>query len=292
MIDETLHSFSKEHQLSFENVLVEYVKETILITLLERGYGNYLWLKNKGAFSLQGIQGRVDRSLKLVYKEDERVLKSDGFVPGTAFDEDFLKDFFEYELQTIPELKIRNPEYTKNSITFDAYYKEMYVPFLLEINELREQNLTAQSAMIEFPISNGRYEVLTYPIEQEVASHVADICRDLELINEMEHYLEVFKLCSENSLEGVRLQNAIRQELGLRNLDYARDDLKHVLEFRDYTYMKKKWKVMLRRQKLANISWEDVIDLFDKVLSPIWSAGKQDLVFFGDWMPEIARYLD
>ena len=90
MIEDTLHRFSKENHLSFENVLAGYVKETILETLLDRGYGNSLWLKNKGSISLHSYKGRAERCLKFVYKEDERVLKSDGFVPGTAFDDEFL----------------------------------------------------------------------------------------------------------------------------------------------------------------------------------------------------------
>lgn len=292
MTDETLHIFSETNGLPFENVLVGYVKEQILKHLYERGYARYLWLKNKSMFSLRGYAGRVDRSLKFVYKEDERILKNDGFVPGTAFDADFLVHFFEHELQTIPGLTVKEPEYTATTISFDVYYKEMYVPILLEIKGLKEENITAQAEILKLPILNVGCEALMYPMEQEAAAHVACICKELELINEMEHYLEAFKIFSENSLEGVRLQNAIRQELKRVNLDYSRDDLKIVLGFREYSYMKKKWKVLLRRQKQDNPSWEEVIDLLDRVLSPIWDAGKQDMIFFGDWMPEIGRYLD
>ncbi len=292
MTDETLHIFSETNNIPFENVLVGYVKELILKNLYERGYGRYLWLKNKTMISLRGYAGRVDRSLKFAYKEDERILKEDGFVPGSAFDDDFLKLFFEHELQTIPNLVVKEPEFTATTISFAVYYKEMYVPILLEIKGLKEDSLTAQPEILELPILNVRCEALMYPMEQEAAAHVARICKELELINEMEHYLEAFKIFSENSLEGVRMQNAIRQELLRLNLDYQRDDLKIVLGFKDYSYMKKKWKVLLRRQKQEQPSWEEVMDLLARVLSPIWDAGKQDLIFFGDWMPEIGRYLD
>jgi hypothetical protein len=129
-------------------------------------------------------------------------------------------------------------------------------------------------------------------MEQEAATHVAKVCKELELIGEMEHYLQLYKIFSLYSVEGVRLQNAIRQELARVKLDYERDDFNAVLGFRDYGYMKKKWKVLLRRQKIDAPQWEEVIDLLDKVLSPLWQASRNDLVFFGDWMPEIGRYLD
>ncbi len=292
MTDNTIHDFAEKNGLSFENALVGYVKEVILSTLYDRGYGRYLWLKNKTALSLDGYGRRTDRSLKFVYKEDERILKSDGFLPGTAFDNEFLRNFFEYELQTVPGLKTEQPEYGEKTISFPVYYNEMYVPFNVEITPVKEENLTPQSDILELPILNKDYEMLSYPLEQEAAAHVARFCKELELINEMEHYLEAYRIFSENSVEGVRLQSAIRQELEFLNLSFERDDLARVKDFRDYAYMKKKWKVLLRRQRLESPAWEDVIDLLDKVLTPIWNAGKADFIFFGDWMPEIERYLD
>lgn len=292
MTETFLHDFAIENNIAFENTLVGYVKEVILLSLGEKGYGRSLWLKNKSALSRKGYARRVNRSLTFVYKEDERVLKSDGFVPGCAYDADFLMNLFETEIKSIPEFQVKNPEVSETTLSFDLYYKEMYVPFSLEILPLKEENLTPNQEVITLPICGRALEVLTYPMEQEAAHHVVKLCKELELINEMEHYLEAYKLFAENSLEGVRLQNAIALELEKAKLSYDRDDLSRVLAFRDYGYMKKKWKVLLRRQKLESPAWEDVIDLLDKVLSPIWQAGKEDVIFFGDWMPEIGRYLD
>lgn len=292
MTDEMLHRFSEENGIPFENALAAFVKERILFALYEKGFGKCLWLKNKAGISLRGYQGRTDRSLRFVYKEDERILKNDGFVPGCSYDDEFLQNLFELELKAIPELDIKQPEYRDDSIAFDVYYKEMYVPILLQVIPLREENMTPQAQELTLPILNRCFEVCTYPLEQEAAAHVAKICKELELINEMEHYLFLYKLFSENAIEGVRLQNAMGQELERNHLSFARDDFNHVLGFRDYGYMKKKWKVLLRRQKLTDPAWEEVIDLLDKVLSPIWQTAKEDMIFFGDWMPEIGRYLD
>ncbi len=292
MMDETLHSFADTNVLSFENVLVGFVKERILNALCEKGFGSCLWLKNASAISLSGYKQRTLRQLSFVYKEDERVLKNDGFVPGTAFDEEFLPNLYDKVLSQIPEFEMKQPEFEKNGISLYVYYKEMYVPMFLEVEPLKEESITPQAKQLLLPILGTTVDLLTYPMEQQAATHVAKICKELELIGEMEHYLQLYRIFSMYSVEGVRLQNAIRQELKRVKLGFERENFSAVLGFRDYTYMKKKWKVLLRRQKLEAPKWEEVIDLLDKVLSPLWQASKEDLVFFGDWMPEIGRYLD
>ena len=64
-----------------------------------------------------------------------------------------------------------------------------------------------------------------------------------------------------------------------------------IVSYRDYTYMKKKWKVFLRSIKEKEPQWEAVIERFLCFFEPIWQAVIEDLVFFGDWMPELNRFL-
>lgn len=292
MMDEVLHNYAEANGLLFENVLVGFVKEHMLKALYEEGFTNFLWLKNPSAISVSGYKQRVWRQLSFVYKEDERVLKNDGFVPGCAFDEAFLPNLYKKVFMEIPEFRMQEPTFETNGMLLHIYYKEMYVPIFVEVEKLKEESITAQTNRLTLPILGNTFALLVYPMEQEAATHVAKVCKELELIGEMEHYLQLYKIFSLYSVDGVRLQNAIRQELERVKLDYERDDFNAVLGFRDYGYMKKKWKVLLRRQKIDAPQWEEVIDLLDKVLSPLWQASRNDLVFFGDWMPEIGRYLD
>ena len=55
--------------------------------------------------------------------------------------------------------------------------------------------------------------------------------------------------------------------------------------------MKKKWKVFLRSIKEKEPQWEMVIERFLCFFEPIWQAVIEDFVFFGDWMPELNRFL-
>ena len=54
---------------------------------------------------------------------------------------------------------------------------------------------------------------------------------------------------------------------------------------------KKKWKAFLRSAGSREPVWEQAVDRFLKFFGPIWRAVADDAVFFGDWMPELNRFL-
>ena len=56
--------------------------------------------------------------------------------------------------------------------------------------------------------------------------------------------------------------------------------------------MKKKWKIMLRRQKRNGPEWDEALDVIMQFVRPLWDAVCENKIFFSDWMPELGRYLD
>ena len=64
-----------------------------------------------------------------------------------------------------------------------------------------------------------------------------------------------------------------------------------VKTYKDYTFMKKKWKVFLRSIHSKEPAWEQVMERFVSFFEPIWKAVAEDFIFFGDWMPELNRFL-
>ena len=61
--------------------------------------------------------------------------------------------------------------------------------------------------------------------------------------------------------------------------------------YREYAYMKRKWKAFLRSIHSKEPSWTVTMDRFLQFFGPIWKAIVEDTVFFGDWMPELGRFL-
>ncbi|MCR4675101.1 MAG: hypothetical protein K5675_08825 [Lachnospiraceae bacterium] len=291
MIKSKLHEIAEEKNIPFENILTGYVKEEILSYLYKNGFHSCFCLKNPNGISFEGYKGRALRQLKFIYREDERILKSDGFVPGCPFSEDFMEVFYEEILLKLPNFTIQNKEVKDTTIYFDIYCENMYVPFFIEI-EKEKEGFTPNQQKIFLPVLEETYEVVTYPVEQEAALHLGEILKDLELLNEMEHYLSLYSIFSRETLEGVRFQNALAEVLKKKHISISSGVFDMVLGYKNYSYMKKKWKVLLRRQKIKEPSWEEVIELLEAAVTPIWNTTKEDLIFFGDWMPEIGRYLD
>lgn len=292
MIEQLLHKFARENLIAFENALASYVKESLINQICTKGFSSCLCLRNPGDFSEKSYRGRVRRELRFYYLEDERILKSDGFVPGCPFGQNYLADFVKEVLQPEEEIFIKNEEIVDNTIFFDVYCENMYVPFSLEIVPKKQEGYSMNQKILSLPIRNESFEVLTYPVEQEAAGHLGKILKELELINEMEHYLALFDIFSNEALEGVRLQTALDEVLKEQKISLSENRLQTVLGYREYSYMKKKWKVLLRRQNRTSPAWEEVIELLKKVVEPVWKASEEEIIFFGDWMPEIGRFLD
>ena len=292
MTDMNLHELSKEYELPFENLFVSYIKEMILEQIYTRGFGNCLWLKHSNEISLDGYARRPKRSLSFLYKEDERIRKEEGFVPGCPFDEEFLPLFYEKILTEIEGLSIESFSILKNEVSFESTYEGMYIPFTIEIEKCEIENVTPIRKDMQLLLRKAIFTVDTYPLEQEVAVHLGIILNELELINEMEHYLKLYQIFENETIEGVRIQNALEGILKEKEMGNFRERYDMILGYRDYHYMKKKWKVLLRRQKLLSPAWDKVIDLMSLVVSPILEATEEDRIFFGDWMPELRRYLD
>ena len=64
-----------------------------------------------------------------------------------------------------------------------------------------------------------------------------------------------------------------------------------IAEYGRYAYMKKRWNVFLRSVGKKEPFWEAVIERFLGFYEPIWQSILENAVFFGDWMPEINRFL-
>ena len=61
---------------------------------------------------------------------------------------------------------------------------------------------------------------------------------------------------------------------------------------KEISYMEKKWKSLLRKEKKKEPTWQEVHGLICRFLEPIWEKLMEDQIFFGDWMPQLGRFLD
>ena len=56
--------------------------------------------------------------------------------------------------------------------------------------------------------------------------------------------------------------------------------------------MRKRWEKYLRHRKRKEPAWTEVMQVLEQFLPQMWSTLCRDEIFFGDWMPDLQRFLD
>lgn len=129
------------------------------------------------------------------------------------------------------------------------------------------------------------------PVEWILVENFIEIITKMELIVNIGAYYEIYSLLDRENLDTRKIKEDIAKQCNLAGLERQNHYLETIAGYRDYTYMKKKWKVFLRSIRSGGPSWESVMDRFLKFFEPVWKAVVGEYVFFGDWMPELNRFL-
>ena len=151
-------------------------------------------------------------------------------------------------------------------------WEEMKVPLVIRISPLvyhaaKPEKQKLQSVFFEKKCAVYQH----FPVETYLAEQLFSILKFLELIPSMEVYDTTFRLLEQETVDGRHIYET--------------------LSYDTYTYMKKRWEKYVRKQGIENVSWETVLHRIVLFLRPVWNAMCRDEVFFGDWMPDLERYL-
>ena len=120
----------------------------------------------------------------------------------------------------------------------------------------------------------------------------------LELIPSMEAYERAYELLSTTSFDGRRVSQAVAKAWSSNGLEISgkRGDI--LKECPASNYLEKRWKQHCKNRKaeVANdslnlVTWQEVCGKVNSFLLPIWNSLCKDEIFFGDWMPDLGRYL-
>ena len=127
-----------------------------------------------------------------------------------------------------------------------------------------------------------------------LAKQIFVILRDMELIPDMEIYREVFFILRNETLNGRHVCELLEDMCKTEEMIPDMERAEQIFSYRDYPYMKKRWEKFCRHSAIAGtetLKWEEEMECFHHFLGDMWEAVCRDEVFFGDWMPELARFL-
>lgn len=293
-----LKAKSEELGIPFSNLLAGYVLEELMYLIEDSSFSLFLWLKNSQVLGIEQYRRKNILTLEFGYVTDRLAMKKEGVVPGQELSLKMGYVMLAYILKVdkVPEISWKGRAAMKGSaveLEITGELEEMVVPIHIRITKLTEEGLSPVRS--DFPLfmqGNRRIPYLEYPVESVLAEQLFVIIRDMELLPEMRAYAMVYQILKSDAVDGRHIRemlyvHCVREEL---IPEVGRVDT--ILAYRHYTYMRKRWEKYLRHGRKKEPSWDDVMDVLAEFLPRIWNSLCKDEVFFGDWMPDLGRFLD
>lgn len=171
-------------------------------------------------------------------------------------------------------------------------FDKITIPVNLYIFPLKDENNDLEDVQFRLSYENDRSIPITaLYVEKEIANAFAIIYDKQEFLSDMSILYNLYGYGTKRTFSGRKLMTAIEEELDKRELTLRVDrynNLQHVLCSKSY---KVKYRAFLSLGKRKEPVYEEVVTVIDKIISPVVSTILREEVFFGDYMPELQRYL-
>jgi hypothetical protein len=293
-----LKAKSEALQIPFSNLLAGWVVEEVLFLLAESDFSDYLWLKCRSSLGAEEYRRKNILTLEYVYVNDEKVMRQEKPLPGQKLSFMLGVMILAQVVQKVkvPEIKWKgNLSLKEDMLTLDimAEFAEMKVPVQVKIQEIGIPTVPpVRQDFASVLDENRRVSYLQYPIDPLLAELLFRMIRDMELITDLGVYERVYEILRVEALDGRHTRELLASCCRENGMVLKESRGAEIAAYKDYSYMKKRWERYLRSQKKKEPSWQEVTEVIGAFLPAIWEAVCRDEIFFGDWMPELGRFLD
>lgn len=279
---------SEELQIPFENLLVASVLEEIVLRIAGSENGESFWMKNSGILSLESYRKKVDFSLHFFIRESERFhyKKSDISELFAVLLRNYKKDAIHWKYQVWMD-------WGNIYVDVCAELSSVKIPIKIKLERVSEENLKPYVKDVHLFSNNNRtIQINCYPSEYVITEKYLEILEKLELLNDMSCYLDAYEILRKDILSGRKVWELLFDGCKERKIPVEEKRWTLWASYRDSRYMEKKWKAYLRRVKRKQPEWEAVMELNGRFLQVIWEHMCRNVVYLGDWMPELGRCID
>ena len=274
---------SEQLNIPFKNLLSAAVCEIVIELLANGKYCNELYLCNSAEFKSDVYK---DLCISNIYYEYVRDLDDKMAI---LYMRDILKEIM---AKGALEGMAVNGSVGETGISLKITVDDMYIPINLYFKKHGASHEPEKISLELIAYGNRKVDVLINPKEEELSKHLLEIIDKLELINNMDHYYDAYEILTSNPVHGRKVKDRLNELVKEKDIVIDDTRLNMLKSYGDYTYMKRKWKVELRQKKKSEPQWSDVNNCLMNFLSPIWDAMENNMVFLGDWMPQLKRFLD
>ncbi len=276
-------SKSTELSIPFSNLASAFMLEEALSVIAGSYYGDHFILRNASELSLAVYRRKLVHALSFYYHGTFTVRDLAVVLTRTLIREKQSGINWEMSLHMTGEQTAR--------VLMKGDLNGISVPFELTLEAVAPDFPVKQETFRLFFTPETQLSYYAYPKEQLLTDAFVEIMQKMELIHDLRPYDTVYGILRTESLDGRHIKEHLANALFDRQLTLDKKRWNMLLNYRNDNYMKKKWKIYLRGEKKDTPAWDEVMDLLEAFFGPIWVSMGEDRVFFGDWMPDLRRFL-
>lgn len=277
---------SEELKIPYENLLSAFVIEEAVTAFCGSDEAENFRLKNNSILSLEYYRRKTPTRLEyVVLSEEELTVRNVIHRMSKIFQNEKKAElWWKYRVEKEDE---------GICVYLSAKIEELQIPVQLVLEQEKEEpSEPSREELHPFLEEERSVEYLHYPMEGILAEHFIRIMRDMELINDMGSYYILYELLSKEMNSSRKVTEQIESLAKEQRIPLKKERFEMFEGYQNSSYMKKKWKSYLKKEKKKTPSFEEVMKVMIAYYRPIWDSLAEGNYYLGDWMPELMRYLD
>lgn len=277
---------SEELKIPYENLLSAFVIEEAVTAVCESDEAENFRLKNNSILSLEYYRRKAPTRLEyMILSEEELTVRNVIHRMSKIFQNEKKAElWWKYRVEKEDE---------GICVYLSAKIEELQIPVQLVLEQEKEEpSEPSHEELHPFLEEERSVEYLHYPMEGILAEHFIRIMRDMELINDMGSYYILYELLSKEMNSSRKVTEQIESLAKEQKIPLKKERFDMFEGYQSSSYMKKKWKSYLKKEKKKTPSFEEVMKVIVAYYRPIWDSLAEGNYYLGDWMPELMRYLD
>lgn len=277
---------SEELKIPYENLLSAFVIEEAVTAFCGSDEAENFRLKNNSILSLEYYRRKAPTRLEYVILSEEELTVRNVIHR--------MSKIFQNEKKAELWWKYRVEKEDEGICVYlSAKIEELQIPVQLVLEQEKEEpSEPSHEELHPFLEEERSVEYLHYPMEGILAEHFIRIMRDMELINDMGSYYILYELLSKEMNSSRKVTEQIESLAKEQKIPLKKERFDMFEGYQSSSYMKKKWKSYLKKEKKKTPSFEEVMKVMIAYYRPIWDSLAEGNYYLGDWMPELMRYLD
>lgn len=279
---------STELQLPFANLLAASILEEIVQKIAESRCAANFWMKDSMRMSLENYRKKVRLALSFFIQESKEFhyKKEDVSQLFSELFRNLKKNAVHWNYQVSVDRKMIY-------VDVKAKFSSVQVPVKLKLEPLLQTELQPYVKEMQLFTNNCRkVQIRCYPSEYIVSEKFLEILDKLELLNDMSCYMDIYEILKKDMLSGRKVWESLYEGCKARKIEVKSKRFCMIMSYRNSSYMEKKWKAFLRRQNRKQPGWNEVLDKIENFFGVIWENMCINVVYLGDWMPELGRCIE